>query len=128
MPSIARAAALLTPLPSGITAAASITTNTTGAAVDCDGIVGSVIFTQQIGTVTGTSPTLDGKVQDSADGSTGWVDTGAVATQVTASNNTQNIVVDKSATKRFLRYIATVGGSSPVFPLQVTCNGLKAYR
>ena len=129
MPSIARAPALLTPLASGITAAANINTTTTGAAVDCDGMAGTVIFTQQSGTVGGTTPTLDGKVQDSADGSTGWADvSGATATQVTASSNVQNIVVDRSATKRYLRYVATVAGTSPTFALQVTCNAFKAYR
>lgn len=129
MPSVARAPALLTPIASGVTAAASQTSTVTGTSVDCDGMAGTVIFTQQVGTVTGTSPTLDGKVQDSLDGSTGWNDvSGATATQVTASNNVQNIVVDRSATKRFLRYVGTIAGTSPVFPLQVTCNAFKAYR
>jgi len=129
MPSIARAAALLTPLASGVTAAATVSSTVTGAAVDCDGMAGSVIFTQQVGTVGGTTPTLDGKVQESADGSTGWTDVaGATATTVSASTSNQNIVVDRSATKRFLRYIGTIAGTSPTFALQVTCNAFKAYR
>lgn len=128
MPSIARAPALLTPLASGVTAAAAVTATVTGASVDCDGMAGSVIFTQQVGTVSGTTPTLDGKVQDSLDGSTGWADTGATATQVTASTNNQNIVIDRSASKRFLRYVGTIAGTTPSYALQVTCNAFKAYR
>jgi hypothetical protein len=106
-----------------------VSSTVTGAAVDCDGMVGTVIFTQQVGTVGGTTPTLDGKVQDSADGSTAWNDvSGATAAQVIASTSNQNIVVDRSATKRYLRYIGTIAGSSPTFALQVTCNAFKAYR
>jgi hypothetical protein len=68
---------------------------------------------QQIGAVSGTSPTLAGKIQESTDGTT-WTDVvGATFAIVTASNNTQAISFDR--TKRFLRYVATVGGTSPSF-------------
>ena len=40
------------------------------------------------GTVSGTSPTLDAKLQDSADGSA-WADTGVAFTQVTATGSRQ---------------------------------------
>jgi len=128
MPSVARAGALLTPLNCGVVGAAK-TTTVTGSAVDCDGMAGSVIFTQQVDTVSGTTPTLDGKVQQSADGSTAWTDvSGATATQVTASTNIQNIVADRSASQRYLRYVGTIAGTSPSFQLSIACNAYKAYR
>src|SRR5262245_6698099 len=69
---------------------------------------------QQIGTVSGTSPTLAGKIQESADGSTNWTDiSGATFTIVTASTNTQVIAFER--TKRYLRYVATVAGTTPNF-------------
>jgi hypothetical protein len=126
MPSVARIAALLTPLQSGVAGGAK-TSTVTGSSVDCDGMTGSVVFTQQVDTVSGTTPTLDGKVQESLDGSTNWTDvSGATATQVTASTNVQNIVADR--TKRYLRYVGTIAGTSPSFALSVTSHALREYR
>jgi hypothetical protein len=74
--------------------------------------------------VSGTSPTLAGKIQESADGSTNWTDiSGATFTTVTASTNTQAIAFDR--TKRFLRYVATVGGTSPSFAVAVVISEQK---
>ena len=78
---------------------------------------------QQVGTVSGTSPTLDGKIQESTDGST-WTDiAGATFTQVTATGNYQAITFDR--TKRYVRYVGTVGGTSPSFALAVVISEQK---
>lgn len=78
---------------------------------------------QQVGTVSGASPTLAGKIQESSDGST-WTDiSGATFTTVTASTNNQAITFDRS--KRYLRYVATVGGSSPSFDVAVIVSEQK---
>ncbi|HZT82960.1 MAG TPA: hypothetical protein VFA26_22210 [Gemmataceae bacterium] len=78
---------------------------------------------QQVGAVSGTSPTLDGKVQESSDNST-WTDVaGAAFAQVTASNNYQAITFDR--TKRYLRYVGTIGGTSPSFALAVVISEQK---
>jgi hypothetical protein len=78
---------------------------------------------QLVGTVSGTSPTLDGKIQESSDNST-WTDiTGATFTQVTASTNNQAITFDR--TKRYLRYVGTIGGTSPSFALAVVISEQK---
>ena len=70
---------------------------------------------QIVGAVTGTSPTLAGKIQESADNAS-WSDvTGAAFTTVTASSNVQVIVFDR--TKRYLRHSRTAGGTSPTFIL-----------
>ena len=74
--------------------------------------------TQLIGVVTGTTPSLTGKIQESADGST-WTDiSGATFTAVTASDNWQ--VIRFTSTKRYLRHARTVTGTMPTFLLAAT--------
>jgi hypothetical protein len=78
---------------------------------------------QQVGTVSGTAPTLDGKIQESSDNAT-WTDIpGATFTQVTASTNNQAINFDR--TKRYVRYVGTIGGTSPSFALAVVISEQK---
>jgi hypothetical protein len=82
----------------------------TGDMISGDGLCVAI---QQVGAVSGTSPTLAGKIQESADGSA-WSDvTGATFTTVTASTNTQAVGFER--TKRYLRYVATIGGTTPSF-------------
>jgi hypothetical protein len=102
----------------------TITTTTNGSAADMNNGDGLCFAIQQVGTVSGTSPTLAGKIQESVDGSTGWTDiAGATFTTVTVSTNTQAIVFER--TKRYLRYVGTVGGTSPSFTLAVVMSQQK---
>lgn len=101
-----------------------VSSTVTGSAVDIRGFIGNIKVTQDVGTATGTSETLDGKIQDSADGSTGWADvTGATFTQVTDSDDVQSISVETRATKRYIRYVGTIAGSTPTFDLGVSLVG-----
>lgn len=92
---------------------AARTATLTGTGVDCltgDGIINAV---QSVGVVSGTNPTWDGVIQESADNSTGWTTIGTF-TQVTASTNLQTIQCQR--TKRYIRYVGTIGGTStPTF-------------
>lgn len=65
-----------------------------------------------VGTVTGTSPTLDGIVQENTtSGASGWTSiSGATITQVT-TNGAQT--VHFVPTKQYVRLLYTVGGTSP---------------
>ena len=75
---------------------------------------------QQVGTVSGTTPTLAGKIQESSDNAT-WSDiANATFTSVTASNNYQAITFDRS--KRYVRYVGTIGGTSPSYALAVVIS------
>ena len=75
---------------------------------------------QQVDTVSGTSPTLAGKIQESSDGST-WSDVANAAfAQVPASGNYQAISFER--TKRYLRY---VGGTSPSYAIAVVISEQK---
>jgi hypothetical protein len=105
------------------------TSTITGSAVDVTSYKGKLKVTQDVGTVSGTSPTLDGKIQDSEDGSTDWTDVSdATFTQVTASNDIQSIGVDTRAVRKYVRYVGTMAGSSPSYDIGVSFIGEKQYK
>jgi hypothetical protein len=108
----------------------SATSNVNGSAVDTSGY-NSAAVVLEVGAVSGTNPTLNVKIQESADGSTGWTDVaGAVFTQVTAANNSQIIRVEGLGTsrQRYLRAVATLGGTSPNFTFAVEFLLGRAYK
>lgn len=108
----------------------AITTNTQyqGVSVDVGLDVGNMITAVQVtGIVTGTTPTANGKMQESTDGTT-WTDavysTGGATVafaQVTTSNNVQ--VLSYYGTKRYQRSTGTVSGTNPVFTTQILVVG-----
>lgn len=85
---------------------AANTAAATSSAVDLLGYEGPVLVIQNHGTGTGT---LDGKLQDSGDGSTDWQDvTGATFTQVTTTANTQKLALSPRGVRRYVRYVGTI--------------------
>lgn len=107
---------------------AARTSTVTTSAVDLKEYLGKIAVIQQVGTVSGTSPTLDGKIQDSADGSTGWTDISVTATQVTASNSQQVLSVDTRVARRYIRYVGTIAGTTPSFTMGIVLVGQKQYN
>jgi hypothetical protein len=102
----------------------TVTTTTQGPAGDLLAGDGRCFAVQQVGAVSGTTPTLAGKIQESADGASGWTDIpGATFTTVTTADNVQAITFDR--TLRYVRYVGTVGGSSPSFALAVMISEQK---
>lgn len=102
---------------------ASVNDTTNGSSVDMINADGRCFAIQVIGAVTGTSPSLTGKIQESDDNST-WSDvSGATFAAVTASSNLQTIVFDR--TKRYLRHHRTVSGTTPAFLLGVLIGEQK---
>jgi len=107
---------------------AARTSTLTTSGVDLQSYIGQVVIGQLVGTVSGTTPTLDGKIQSSADNST-WADvTGATYTQATASNDVQFIAVDTRLASRYVRYVGTVAGTSPSFTMGVQLLGQKQVQ
>lgn len=104
------------------------TSTQTGSAIDTLGY-NSASVALEVGAVSGTSPTLDVAIEESADGSTGWTNV-ASFTQVTASNNSQVKRVDGLGTsrKRYLRAVATIAGTSPSFALSVNILVGRAFK
>jgi hypothetical protein len=96
------------------------TENTSAQAVSLPGHNRWVGFIK-VGTITGTSPTLDVKIQHSADGTT-WVDLLTFTQLTSGSANSSEVKFASSATDYlkpllpFVRATKTVGGSSsPTF-------------
>jgi hypothetical protein len=115
-------------LPNNVTTLAGVTPATktsTFASASADLISGDgrCFGIQQVGTVSGTTPSLAGKFQESADG-TSWSDvSGATFTAVTASDNVQAVSFDR--TLRYVRYAGTVTGTSPSFAVAVVFGEQK---
>jgi len=92
----------------------TLSASANGAAIDLITGDGRCFAVQMVGAVTGTTPSLAGKIQESADGSTNWSDiSGATFTAVTGSDNLQSISFDR--TQRYVRYVGTISGTSPSF-------------
>jgi hypothetical protein len=72
------------------------------------------------GARTGTTPTLDVKLQESDDDLTFTDISGATFTQVTAANQRETINFRRS--KRYVRAVATLAGTSPTFITSVTIH------
>src|SRR5947208_13799036 len=80
-----------------------------GSGIDMIDADGRCFAIQIVGGVTGTTPSMAGKIQESADNTT-WTDvTNAAFASVTAANNVQTVVFDR--TKRYLRHSRTGGAT-----------------
>jgi hypothetical protein len=114
----------------------TLTATTNGLAVDAAAVGGNSLSARlSVGAVSGTSPTLNVKIQASPDGSGSWVDiTGATFTQVTTANQAQTIrfqlppaASTTAPAYRYVRAVATIGGTSPSFALSVAVFGLQHH-
>lgn len=115
-----------TPLTqTSVSGIASRTTTLTATGVDVSGYKGGLIVQQLVGVVSGTTPTLDGKLQGSPDNSA-WTDiTGATFTQVTATDSFQKIGVQVAVVGKYIRYVGTIAGTTPNFTMGVVLLGQK---
>jgi hypothetical protein len=97
-------------------AAAAGTIN--GPAIDRRGLNSCVLFVTA-GAATGapTALTLDSKLQDSADGSTGWADlSGAAITQIVAASTDKQVDVNLKGAKAYIRVVQTTGFTGGTTP------------
>ena len=109
-------------------ASASVTATATSSAIDLKEFDGDVLLVLNCAAGTGSSPTLDIKVQDSDETGGTYADlSGATFTQVTDSASVQTLEVNKDECKRFIKIVQTVGGSSPVFVYGISLVGAKKY-
>jgi hypothetical protein len=99
--------------------AATRTATITGTGLSCKGHTHALVIATW-GTVTGTSPTLDVKLQSSTTVGGTYADiTGAALTQITATPNpttsVQLGVVELNKHDEFIRAVGTIAGTSPSF-------------
>jgi hypothetical protein len=108
--------------------AARTATGNGAVAPDLRDIEGEIAILLDSAAGTGTTPTLDVKIQDSADGSTGWTDiAGATFTQVVAVASQQKLVLNKDAVRRYIRIVHTIAGTTPSFTFSVNAVGVSKY-
>jgi len=106
--------------PITLVAPAAKTATANGTGVDMTGYQGLAAVYLNNGTTTGTTPTLDVKIQDSADNSTYADVTGYTFTQVTAAlSNPVGLTIDTRKVRQYIRAVLTIGGTTPSFTCSV---------
>ena len=107
------------------------TTAALGQVIDLQGYQGKVKICLAVGAVTGTTPTLDIKVQDCDTSGGTYADLStsvAFAQKVTGSaNSVDSVAVDTRACRRYIKLYATAGGTSPSFTLGAVAVGQKQF-
>jgi hypothetical protein len=110
------------------TASVSTNANLAGVAVDLANGTAFCSSVLSIGAVSGTSPTMDVKLQASTTTNTGWNDiSGATFTQATTSNTFQIINFQLPADTRYVRCTGTVGGTLTSAVVSCTVYAHKKY-
>lgn len=106
---------------------AAIAANANGTGLDIQQYEGEVCFILNSALGTGNADnTLDIKIQDSADNSTGWADvSGAAFTQVTTAASVQKLSLVTDNVARYVRAVKTVGGTTPSFIAGCVLVGMK---
>ena len=111
-----------------LAAAARRTSTLTGTGIDVLDYEGVGLFVFNASAGTGTSPTLDVKLQHSDDDSTYADVNGGAFAQVTDGAGTAGVQVLKlnvSDLKRYLRVVGTIAGTTPSFDFGVEFVGIK---
>ena len=108
-------AATATSLIDTISISATVTSGT-GKWLDIRGYDGEVLFIQQIGALTGTTPGVAGKLQSATDANgSGAADISGATFQAVGptGNNTQSITLDpKKVANGFIGYVGTLSGTA----------------
>ena len=96
-----------------------------GAGIDLQGYQGVLKIVLDSGAGGGTTPTLDVKIQDSADNSSFTDVVNKAFVQVGAGASLQSLGIDTRGVKRYIRAALTITGTSPTFGLAVVATGQK---
>ena len=107
--------------------AAVTATGALGVSLDLQGYQGKVKILMALGAISGTTPTLDVKVQDSADNVT-FADLSspvAFGQKTNQANTVDAVVVDTRAVRRYIKLYAAAGGTTPSFTLGALAIGQK---
>jgi len=103
------------------------TSTETGTGVDCTAWDGMAVAVLDCAAGTGTTPTLNVKLQSCATVDGTYADiSGAVFTEVddTEGGSTQIIAFPVSAAAAFVRAVGTIAGTTPSFDFSVTLVGM----
>ena len=109
-------------------ATAAVTSTATSSAIDLLEYDGDVLLILDSAAGGGSSPTLDIKLTESDETGGTFTDlSGATFTQVTGSASMQTLAINKDSSKRFIKIVQTIGGSSPTFTFSINLIGLNKY-
>lgn len=99
--------------------------NVTG--IDLSQYVGQIAVVIDVGTVSGTTPTLSVDLQsgDANDGSNAVAFTPDVVSSSITASGMQVLSFDKRAAGRYLKIVSTIGGTTPSFTFGVTVVARK---
>ena len=106
-------------------AAGTYTISGESAGIDLQGYQGTLKVILNSGAGGGTTPTLDVKIQDSADNDSFTDIVGKTFVQVATIASLQSLGIDTRAVRRYIRAVLTIGGSTPTFGLAVIAVGQK---
>ncbi|SRR6266704_2849387 len=86
------------------------------------GFFADVVLLVQCTAATGTSPTLNVSLEESADGSSSWTAvTGSAAAQLTGAGSSMS---NARLTKSFVRVTATIAGTTPAVTYRAVVLGI----
>src|SRR3990172_9402642 len=126
MPAILKS--LVHAITTRMTVATARTASYSGTAFDTVDYDGLAKVIMDVGTVSGTSPTCDFKLTESATSGGTYTDVaGATAAQITATG-TREINFEVGATKQFIKVAGTIGGTTPSFTVSELFVGVKKYQ
>lgn len=116
-------------------AAASRSASANGTAVDVSLFDGHAICILDVANVSGTTPTADVKLQECDTSGGTFTDLGAAGslvpaaafTQQTTGSSLQKLGFEVQATKKYVRAVLTLGGTSPVYTCGCYILGTKKY-
>lgn len=107
---------------------ASVTATASSSVIDLLEFDGDVVLVLNCAAGTGSSPTLNVKVQEHSATSGTFTDlSGATFTEVTTSASLQTLAINKDECKRYIKIVQTVAGSSPVFVYGISLVAAKKY-
>lgn len=102
--------------------------STTTSSIDLQSYSGQLALVLDAHKVAGTNPTLNVKIQDSADDSSYADVSGAAFTQVTTADSVQKMVLSKDGLRRYIKAVIAIGGtSSPEYLVSVKGLAVKKY-
>ena len=109
-------------------ATAAVTSTATSGSIDLLEYDGDVLLILDSAAGGGSSPTLDIKLTECATPGGTYTDlSGATFTQVVGAASMQTLTINKDSSKRFIKIVQTIGGSSPTFTFSINLIGLKKY-
>jgi hypothetical protein len=126
---------LVNATPATLLPAASRSASANGTGIDMSLYEGNAIVIVELTNVSGTSPTADFKLQECDTvggtytdlGAAGSLVPAAAATQVGAASSLQKLAIEVQATKKFVRGVLTLAGTSPVYTCSAYVLGVKKY-